>query len=78
MKDFKEMDLRHELLEALKSMNFNQMTEVQEKAIPILMSHKDLIVRSKTGSGKTGAFLVPILQNIEPTGLSSGYCNSTN
>src|SRR5271157_2085688 len=47
-------------------MNFHQMTEVQEKAIPVVLEHKDLVVRSKTGSGKTVAFLVPIFQMVEP------------
>lgn len=66
MKEFKELNLKHELLEALKQMNFHQMTEVQEQAIPVVLQHKDLVVRSKTGSGKTVAFLVPIIQSIEP------------
>ena len=70
MTEFKETNLKHELLEALRMMNFQEMTEVQEKAIPVLLSHKDLIVRSKTGSGKTAAFLVPIFQNIEPKGYT--------
>ena len=68
MKEFKELNLKRELLEALKSMDFHNMTEVQEMSIPLLLEHKDLIVRSKTGSGKTGAFLVPIIQNIAPKG----------
>lgn len=46
-------------------MNFSTPTEVQEKAIPLAMEGKDLIVRSKTGTGKTGAFLVPILNTTE-------------
>ena len=62
------MNLKHELLEALKLMDFHNMTEVQELSIPILLEHKDLIVRSKTGSGKTGAFLIPIIHSIEPRG----------
>ena len=68
MKDFKELNLKHGLLEALRAMNFQQMTEVQEQAIPVVLNHKDLIVRSKTGSGKTGAFLIPISQMLEPRG----------
>ena len=69
MKEFKELNLKHELLEALKLMNFQGMTEVQEQAIPIVLEHKDVIVRAKTGSGKTIAFLVPISQIIEPRGI---------
>ena len=68
MKEFKELNLKHGLLEALRAMNFQQMTEVQEQAIPVVLNHKDLIVRSKTGSGKTGAFLIPISQMLEPRG----------
>ncbi len=68
MKDFKELGLKHELLESLNRMGFQDMTEVQELAIPVVLQHKDLIVRSKTGSGKTGAFLVPIFQNVEGRG----------
>lgn len=56
------------MLEALRAMNFQQMTEVQEQAIPVVLNHKDLVVRSKTGSGKTGAFLIPISQMLEPRG----------
>jgi ATP-dependent RNA helicase DeaD len=68
LKEFKEMNLKPELLEALKRMEFHNMTEVQEVSIPVLLQHKDLVVRSKTGSGKTGAFLVPIFQTIEARG----------
>ncbi len=68
MKEFKELNLKPELLDALRSMGFNNMTEVQELSIPALMEHKDLVVRSKTGSGKTGAFLVPIFQALSHQG----------
>lgn len=68
MKQFSELNLKPELLEALKKMDFHNMTEVQEMSIPLLLEHKDLVVRSKTGSGKTGAFLVPIFQKIEKKG----------
>ncbi len=68
LKEFRELDLRPELLESLKNMNFVTMTEVQEMSIPVVMRHKDLVVRSKTGSGKTGAFLIPIFQMVERKG----------
>ncbi|MGD0729317.1 MAG: DEAD/DEAH box helicase, partial [Candidatus Micrarchaeaceae archaeon] len=68
MKEFKELNLKPELLEALRLMNFHNMTEVQELSIPVILQRKDLVVRSKTGSGKTGAFLVPIFQSIEHKG----------
>ncbi|MCL5117580.1 MAG: DEAD/DEAH box helicase [Candidatus Marsarchaeota archaeon] len=64
MKNFSDLHLKPEILNALNAMNFTEMTEVQESAIPAVLSHKDIIVRSKTGSGKTGAFLIPIMQII--------------
>ena len=63
---FNELNLKPELLTALQKLKLDTPTEVQEKSIPILLSGKDLAVRSKTGSGKTFAFLLPILQNLSP------------
>ncbi len=60
------MNLKPAVVEALNRMNFTTATEVQELTIPAAMQGKDLIVRAKTGTGKTCAFLVPIMQrNIE-------------
>ncbi|MFI5412336.1 MAG: DEAD/DEAH box helicase [Candidatus Micrarchaeales archaeon] len=64
MKEFKDMQLKPELTESLKRIGFVTTTEVQEAAIPVILSGKDAIVRAKTGTGKTGAFLVPILEKI--------------
>lgn len=60
---FKTFNLKSEILQSLDEMEFVTPTEVQEKTIPLALNGEDLIVRSKTGTGKTGAFLVPILQN---------------
>lgn len=68
MKEFDKMNLKPELLESLKRMDFKSMTEVQEKSMPLALQRKDLVVRSKTGSGKTIAFLVPIFQGAVPAG----------
>ncbi len=65
MTSFDSFGLKSEILEALNEMNFTNPTEVQEKAIPLAMQGNDLIVRSKTGTGKTGAFLVPILNSTQ-------------
>ncbi|PIN74885.1 RNA helicase [Candidatus Woesearchaeota archaeon CG10_big_fil_rev_8_21_14_0_10_37_12] len=58
---FEELNLNSELLKALKILKYDDPTEVQEKAIPLALSGKDVIVRSKTGSGKTFAFALPII-----------------
>jgi len=64
---FGELNLKQELVDALNYVGFQDMTEVQAAAIPSMLLHKDIIVRSKTGSGKTVAFLVPILQLCDRT-----------
>lgn len=63
--DFNEFGIKEEILRSLSEMNFSTPTEVQEKAIPLALEGSDLIVRSKTGTGKTGAFLIPILEKTE-------------
>lgn len=60
--EFREFNLKPELLEPLKRIGFVSATEVQEKTIPLLMEGKNVIARAKTGTGKTAAFVLPILQ----------------
>ncbi len=67
MTEFREMNLKPELVESLKRIGFVTATEVQEKAIPELLRGRNLIVRAKTGTGKTAAFLLPIMQNMGRT-----------
>ncbi len=58
---FKELALNEQLLEGLDAMGFETATPIQEKAIPIILEGKDLIACAQTGTGKTAAFLLPIL-----------------
>jgi len=51
-----------EVDKALKEMGFSELTEVQRKTIPLMMSGKNVIVRAKTGTGKTAAFGIPIVE----------------
>ncbi len=62
MKPFSEMGLNPSLVEALKKINFINATDVQEQVIPLALQRKDIVVRAKTGTGKTCAFLIPIKQ----------------
>ncbi len=67
MKAFSEMNLNPSIVEALKRINFINATDVQEQVIPIALQGKDIIVRAKTGTGKTASFLVPIRQLSRPS-----------
>jgi ATP-dependent RNA helicase DeaD len=51
-----------EVDKALKEMGFSELTEVQRKTIPLMLSGKNVIVKAKTGSGKTAAFGIPIVE----------------
>lgn len=63
---FKEMGLSEPLLKALKDMEFDEPTEVQARAIPPVLNGKDVLVMSKTGSGKTAVFGMSVLQLTDP------------
>lgn len=62
---FTELALKDYLQKALVDIHFVEATEVQEKLIPIVLSGRDLVGESKTGSGKTHTFLIPIFQKLE-------------
>jgi ATP-dependent RNA helicase RhlE len=61
---FDELDLNPELLEAIEYMGFRETTPIQEKAIPVILAGRDLIACAQTGTGKTAAFLLPIMNFI--------------
>lgn len=63
---FNDLGISAPILKALEEMGFEKPTEVQSKAIPHILNHEDLIVMSKTGSGKTAVFGVSMLQMIDP------------
>ena len=64
---FDEFDFQPSLLDAIDAMNFQECTPIQEKAIPVLLEGHDLIGIAQTGTGKTAAYLLPVLDK-----LSSG------
>ncbi|MEM0993054.1 MAG: DEAD/DEAH box helicase [Bacteroidota bacterium] len=61
---FKELNLNDQLIDGLDSMGFETATPIQEQGIPIILSGKDLIGCAQTGTGKTAAFLLPILHQL--------------
>ena len=58
---FNKIGLSNQLQEGLEMMGFENATPVQEQAIPIILDGKDLIACAQTGTGKTAAFVLPIL-----------------
>ncbi|MFY8036745.1 MAG: DEAD/DEAH box helicase, partial [Cyclobacteriaceae bacterium] len=59
---FEKLSLIEPILRALKTEGYTKPTPIQEQAIPILLERKDLLGCAQTGTGKTAAFAIPILQ----------------
>ena len=61
---FDELGLDADILRSLEAMNFEEMTPVQEHTIPIILENKDLIGCAQTGTGKTAAYTLPLLDKL--------------
>jgi ATP-dependent RNA helicase RhlE len=61
---FSELSLHSDLMEALDSMGFSEATPIQEQSIPDLIQGRDIIGCAQTGTGKTAAFLIPLIERI--------------
>lgn len=71
MMKFTEFNLKEELLEAISYMGFENATPIQEQAIPEIMKNHDLIACAQTGTGKTAAFVLPILDKLANKNFTS-------
>jgi len=69
-KRFSDFGLSSEVLQAISNMGFEEPTPIQEKAIPIIMQGRDIIGQAQTGTGKTMAFGIPIIERIDPRKFS--------
>lgn len=58
---FDELDLEESVLQGLDAMNFRETTPVQELTIPVILKKRDLIACAQTGTGKTAAYILPLL-----------------
>src|SRR5215218_4785575 len=67
MATFKELGLTEPILEALQHLGYDQPTPIQEQTIPMLLSGRDVIGQAQTGTGKTAAFGLPLLQYVDGT-----------
>ncbi len=73
---FRELKLEENLLEGLEAMNFEDTTPIQEQAIPVILDKKDIIACAQTGTGKTAAFLLPLINNLLTTPHKAGSVNA--
>ena len=72
---FEELDLNYDVLDALDDMNFTECTPIQEQAIPALLEGRDLIGVAQTGTGKTAAYLLPVLSQLRDGGFPRDAIN---
>ena len=70
--NFKDLGLNNEILKAVTELGYEEPTPIQEKAIPPILSGRDLVGSAQTGTGKTAAFALPSLQRL----ASHGKCRA--
>jgi ATP-dependent RNA helicase DeaD len=73
-KPFAELGIDVEFLKALAKMGFTEPSEVQSKLIPVALAGRDILGQARTGTGKTAAFGLPILQRLDPAERLQALC----
>ena len=73
--DFYELDLNDLVLDALDDMNFTETTPIQEHSIPPILEGHDVLGVAQTGTGKTAAYLLPVLSMLQDGGYPSNAIN---
>lgn len=63
---FSSLPIQEPILQAVQEMGFQEMTEIQSKAIPPMLEGRDVIAKAPTGTGKTCAFGIPLIERIDP------------
>lgn len=66
--NFRDFNFNETLLDGLDAMGFEKATPIQEQSIPVVLANKDLIACAQTGTGKTAAYLLPIMNKIADEG----------
>ena len=66
MTEFSALNLKPELLQAVSDQGYTEPTSIQEEIIPLMLANRDVIGQAQTGTGKTAAFALPMLQNLVP------------
>ena len=63
---YSELQCSEAIHKAVEQMGFAEMTEIQEKTIPVMLAGRDVIAKAPTGTGKTCAFGIPVAEQIDP------------
>jgi|CXWL01.1.fsa_nt_gi ATP-dependent RNA helicase DeaD len=63
---FQSLGLKAEILKAIEALGFEEPSPIQKQAIPLLMAGDDIVAQAPTGTGKTAAFAIPIMEKIDP------------
>ena len=71
MHSFTDLSLSPDIMKALKNLNFTEPTPIQFEAIPLALSGNDILGTAQTGSGKTGAFVIPMIEKLKLSKNSS-------
>jgi ATP-dependent RNA helicase DeaD len=66
MSTFYQFGISSELIKATEGMGFEEATAIQEMAIPIALEGRDMIGQAQTGTGKTAAFGIPVIEKLSP------------
>jgi ATP-dependent RNA helicase DeaD len=67
MSNFETLDLNRDLLKAVSELGYDEPTAIQKQAIPVLLTGNDVLGQAQTGTGKTAAFALPLLNRLDPT-----------
>jgi len=63
---FSDLGISEEILRAVEEMGYTQPSPIQQQAIPFILQGRDLIGQAQTGTGKTAAFAIPIIDLVDP------------
>ena len=63
---FEELNLDERILRAVEDMGFEEASPIQASAIPVIMDDRDVVGQAQTGTGKTAAYSIPVLEKIDP------------
>ena len=66
MTKFEDLELKEDILKGIRELGFEEAFPIQEAVIPVLLTGRDVVGQAHTGSGKTAAFALSMLQEIKP------------